>query len=287
MGNGQLKKSTKTFSIEFRHPYLLRSQSIGMPVKRMIPIKNAKEIEIMREGGRRLAQVLEKVLKAVKPGISLKELDQLAGSLIEKKGGKPSFKMVKGYNWPTCINVNQGVVHGVPTEYRLKDGNIVSVDTGMFYQGLHTDMARTLRVGAGDDIFLKTGQRALKEAIKAAKPGSRVGHISAAIEKVIRKAGFTPIQALTGHGVGKKLHEEPQIPCFLKDKVEDTPQLKPGMILAIEVIYAQGEPEVVIKDDGWTVETADGQLAGLFEDTIAVTAKGALNFTRLDKKPQV
>jgi len=252
----------------------------------MILIKTAKEIQFMKEGGERLAQVLAQVLKKVKPGVSLKELDQLAESLIEKKGGKPSFKMVKGYNWATCINVNQGVVHGIPGNYRLKDSDVVSLDLGIFYKGMHTDVAKTIRVKEQEsrkvkDEFLKAGEKALKAAIKAAKPGNRVGHISSAIEKEIKKAGLTPIEALTGHGVGKKLHEPPQIPCFLREEVKDTPILKPGMTLAIEVIYTQGKPEVAIKEDGWTVETADGQLAGLFEDTIVVTTKGPLNLTRL------
>lgn len=253
----------------------------------MIPIKTEKEIAIMKEGGRRLAQVLDQLLGVTKPGVKLEELDQLADSLIEKKGGRPSFKMVKNYHWATCINVNQGVVHGIPGNYRLKDGDIVSVDIGMFFRGWHTDMARSLRVRRQNDAFLKAGKKALKEAIKMAKPGNRVGHVSKAIQETIERNHYQPIQALTGHGVGEKLHEPPQIPCFLKGEIADTPQLKSGMTLAIEVIYTQGRPEVMIKDDGWTVETADGKFAGLFEDTIAVTAKGASNLTRLDKNLQV
>jgi len=248
----------------------------------MIPIKTAKEIGLMREGGRKLAGVLDQVLRAVKPGVSLKELDQLAESLVKKQGGKPSFKMVKGYHWATCININQGVVHGVPGNYRLRNGDFVSVDIGMFYKGLHTDMARTIPVQTKNDIFLKTGEKALKKAIKATKPGNRVGHISKAIEKEIKKAGFSPVKALTGHGVGKKLHEDPQIPCFLKGKIERTSQLKLGMTLAIEVIYTQGKPDVVLAPDGWTVKTADGKLAGLFEDTVVVTAKGGKVLTKLN-----
>jgi methionyl aminopeptidase len=217
--------------------------------------------------------------------VSLKKLDQLAESLIKKAGGKPSFKMVKSYHWTTCINVNQGVVHGVPGDYRLKAGDLVSVDIGIFYQGFHTDMARTIRLGSKNqrdkDDFLVPGRRALKKAIKAAKPGNRVGHISAVIEKEIRRGGLSPVRNLTGHGVGRELHEEPRIHCFLKGKIEETPKLKPGMVLAIEVIYVQGKPDLVLKDDSWTIETADGQLAGLFENTIAVTKKKPLILTRL------
>lgn len=253
----------------------------------MIPIKTDQEIEKMREGGKRLTQVLNQVLRAIKPGVSLEKLDKLAESLIEKKGGKPSFKMVKGYHWATCINVNQGVVHGVPDGYRLKEGDLVSVDMGMFYKGLHTDMARTLcvrrqkaKVKIQKDKFLETGKEALKKAIKAAKPGNRIGHISKAIQDVIQRKGYKPIEALTGHGVGKELHEEPQIPCFLKGKIEETPMLEPGMTLAIEAIYAQGSPEIVVAPNGWTIETQDGKMSGLFEETVAVTRDGPLILTR-------
>jgi len=239
---------------------------------------------MMKTGGQKLARVLAEVLKTAKPGVSLKELDQLAEALLEKTGGRPSFKMVAGYHWATCLNVNQGVVHGIPTDYRLKRGDLLSVDVGLFYQGFHTDMARTISVPGGErerekKEFLQAGEKALLAAIEAAQPGKRVGHLSAVIETEIKKAGFRPVEVLTGHGVGKELHEEPQIPCFLRERVEKTPLLKPGMTLAVEVIYTQGKPAVVLGDDGWTVETADGRLAGLFEKTIAVTEKGALVLT--------
>jgi len=260
----------------------------------MIPLKSAKEIKIMREGGRRLFWVFKQI--KIKPGMRLKEIDRLAEELIEKQGGKPSFKMVEGYHWASCLNVDQGVVHGVPTNYRLKKGDILSIDIGMFYQGLHTDMARTLcvrsqksipkesreagKVKSQDEAFLEAGKKALAKAIKAAQPGNRVGHISQAIEKEIKKHSFQPIRALVGHGVGKKLHEPPAIPCYLKGKITETERLKPGVTLAIEIIYTQGKPKVVVDNDGWTVETADGQLAGLFEDTVAITQKGPLVLTQ-------
>ena len=242
----------------------------------MIPLKSDKEIEIMREGGKRLTWVFKQL--KIKPGMSLKEIDSLAERLIEKQGGKPSFKMVEGYHWATCLNVNQGVVHGVPSDYRLKKGDLLSIDLGLFYQGFHTDVAKTIRVGkeSQDKKFLETGKKALAKAIKAAQPGNRVGHISQAIEKEIKKNGFQPIRALVGHGVGKKLHEPPAIPCYLKGKITETEKLKPGMTFAIEVIYTQGKPKVVVNDDGWTVETADGELAALFEDTVAIAKKEPL-----------
>lgn len=289
----------------------------------MIPIRTSGQIEIMREGGKRLAEVFGQVLAKVKPGIKLSELDQLAETLIKKQKGKPSFKMVKGYHWATCININQGVVHGIPGDYRIKVNDIVGLDIGMLFGGLHTDMARTVLV-AGENQrkasqaknedgvfirgcaaphsaerrlrskfrpspcsrwiknFLQTGERVLGEAIKITRPGKRIGHISQMIETQIKKAGFSPVEQLTGHGVGKKLHEEPQIPCFLKTEIKETPLIKPGMSLAIEVIYTQGSPRLVLGKDNWTIETADGSLAGLFEDTVIATQKKPLTLTFSD-----
>lgn len=250
----------------------------------MIPIKTDKEIEIMREGGKRLAWVCKQVLREVKPGVKLAELDLFAEALIKKQDGLPSFKTVKNYRWATCINLNQGVVHGIPDETRIKVGDLASLDLGMLYQGFHTDMARTVRIKNSEfriknSEFLEVGKKALKAAIQKARPGNRVGDISAAIEREIRQAGFRPVKTLTGHGIGRQLHEQPPIPCFFKGKVNKTPRLRQGMTLAIEVIYVQGNPDLIIKNDNWTMETADGSLAGLMEDTIAVTAKGPLVIT--------
>lgn len=271
----------------------------------MITIKNTREIEVMKEGGARLAWVFGRVLKKIKPGVKLQKLDELAEALIKKQGGFPSFKIVKGYSWATCININSGVVHGIPNDYQIEEKDVVSLDMGMLYGGFHTDMARTLCVriqnsklaplakplathGKTQNLeFLEAGKSALNKAIEVAKPGNRVGHISAAIEKEIKKAGFSPIEALTGHGVGQNLHEEPQVPCFVREEIDQSPLLKPGMSLAIEVIYAQGRPDLVLKNDGWTVETADGSLAGLFEDTVVITKKNPIILTPLEVKLEV
>lgn len=247
----------------------------------MIPLKSTEEVEIMHQGGKKLAGVVKQVLAKIEPGMRLKEIDRLVDHLIDEEGGKPSFKTVEDYRWASCLNVNQGVVHGIPNDYSLKEDDLFSVDIGMFYQGLHTDMARTLWVRkARNEKFLEAGKKALKKATKAAKPGNRVGHLSQAIEVEIRKYGFCPVEALVGHGVGKKLHESPAIPCCLKGKIEKTETLRAGMTLAIEVIYTQKTPGIVVKEDEWTVETDDGQLAGLFEDTVAVTSKGPLVLTK-------
>ena len=253
----------------------------------MIPKKNHAQIRVMQEGGKRLSWILSQVLKEIKPQVALCQLDRLAETLIKKQGGRPSFKMVHGYYWATCININEGIVHGIPNEYLLKENDFVSIDIGMFYQGFHLDMAQTVKVQASKqkltkDNFLKIGEKALKKAIDMAKAGNRVGHISQAMEKEIKKAGFSPIEALTGHGVGEKLHEEPQIPCFLAEKLEKTPLLENGMTLAVEVIYAQGKPDVVLANDGWTIKTADGKLSGLFEETIVVRKDQPLVLTPLN-----
>lgn len=247
----------------------------------MIPIKTKAEIEKMREGGKILAKILREVKNDVKPGITTLELDRRAEELIRREGGKPSFKMVPKYRWSTCMCINEVVVHGVPGNFKLKEGDILGIDIGLFYKGFHTDMAETVIVGnhLNDSNHLKkfisVGREALNQAIAAAKAGNRVGHISKAIEKTITRAGFSPVKALVGHGVGKNLHEEPQIPCFLKRKIEETPALKTGITLAIEIIYNQGKPEVVYgNDDGWTIKTADGKLSGLFEHTVAILKDG-------------
>lgn len=259
-----------------------------------IPLKTPQEIKIMQAGGQRLAKVLKLVLQSVQPGESLIKLDKLAEDLIKKEGGQPSFKRVKNYHWATCLNINEGVVHGIPDNYQIKDGDILSVDVGIFYKGFHTDMAWTVEVRSrkyevestkcevGRQKFLKVGEKALEKAIEAVKPWNRVGHISLAIEKVIKNAGYNPIKSLTGHGVGRKLHEQPVIPCFLQGTIGETVKLSPGMVLAIEVIYSQGSPEMVLKEDGWGISTVDGKLAALFEKTIAITKKGVSILTPLN-----
>ena len=239
----------------------------------------------MKDNGQKLKQVMAEVLLKVKPGVSLQELEEVAARKIEELGGEPSFKRVPGYHWATCINLNEGVVHGIPDDTPIKKGDLVSVDAGFYSQDFHTDMARTIKVGSeegevGSDKFLEAGEEALEKAIKQVKPGNRVGHISSAIEQAIKKAGYNPVKKLTGHGVGRQLHQKPNIPCFLKGKIKETPLLKKGMALAIEVIYTQGKPDLFVTSDGWTIRTQDGKIAGLFEETVAVGADGPLVLTR-------
>jgi len=236
----------------------------------------------MKQGGQIAASVMEKILKSIKPGLSKSQLDTLAREEIINLGAQPSFMTVPGYHWATCITINEEVVHGVPNEDGIKEGDLVSLDLGILWKDFHTDLARTIGVG---DIslekkdFLETGRVALERAIGVCRVGAQVGDISQTIQGLIEGKRYQVVRVLTGHGIGRKLHEDPQIPGFRqKDK---GPILKEGMTLAIEVIYSMGKSEVCYKgNDGWTLRTRDGSLAGLFEDTVAITKDGPIVLTR-------
>lgn len=250
----------------------------------MINYKTEKEIEVMREGGRILAEVLWEVLQKVKPGVSEIELDKMAEKLILKKGGKPGFKMVPGYNHTLCISTNETIVHGIPGTYKFKEGDVVGIDCGVFYKGFHTDMSETVSLGSLKNseinLFLKTGKEALNKGIEKAILGNRIGDISKAIQEIIESSGYSVVRSLVGHGVGRELHEDPEVPGFLDKEISETPALKVGMTIAIEVIYNMEAPDVVYSQDGWTIKTADGGISGLFERTIAITDKGTEILTK-------
>jgi len=246
----------------------------------MIDYKTPEQIEIMRHGGKILSEVLWEVMKSIKPGVTEIEVEEMADRLITEKGGEAAFKRVKGYKYATCISTNNVVVHGIPASYKLKDGDVIGVDCGVFYKDYNTDMSHSVRVGGskGDEIdkFLEVGQKALDEAIKQAILGNRIGNISKTIQDIVEKEnGYSIVRSLIGHGVGKKLHEDPEVPGFLHGKIEKTPVLKLGMTIAIEIIYNMGGPEVAFYNkDGWTIGTSDGSLSGLYERTIAITENG-------------
>ena len=236
-------------------------------------------------GGKKLGRIKNELGELIAEGVSAKEIEDLAVSLIKKTGGKASFKMVPGYRWATCVNVNQGVVHGTPKQgIVFKKGDIVSVDVGLFYKGFHTDTSFT--VGVDGDLktkrFLESGREALRQAISKARPGNTVFDISKIIQDTLEAKALSPIRALVGHGVGKGLHEPPPIPCFVNGKKEESPKIPEGAVLAIEVMYSEGKPDIVVGDDGWTIETKDGKIAGLFEETVAVTGNGPLVLTKTD-----
>lgn len=233
-----------------------------------------KKIIAMRQGGKLLADIRSKALKSAKPGINLQSIDEQAEEDVLKISGKPSFKQVPGYHHTTCINVNEGIVHGIPNSRVIKNGDLVSIDIGLYFKGYHTDAANTVIVGKSNrekKNFLLAGKRALKLAIKQAKPKNRVVDISRAIQQTVEQAGYSCSRTLTGHGVGRKLHEEPPIPCIVNSFSKQSPRLKPGQTIAIEVIYTQGSPQMKLLDDGWTLVTSDGKLAAVFEETVLVT----------------
>lgn len=249
-----------------------------------IGLKSPAEIEIMAEGGQKLSLILAEVLNKIKPGLSTLQIDSWIDEGIEKAGGKPSFKMVKDYRYASCVGLNAEVVHSIPKiDKKVRVGDLLKIDLGMLYKGFHTDLSWTIEVGTKKESnFLKTGEEALRQAVEIAKKGNRVGHISQKIQEIIQNGGYQPVRVLTGHGIGRSLHEEPMIPGVFKGKLERTPLLEKGMTLAVEVIYAQKSPDVVLESDGWTISTKDGKISALFEETIAITENGPLILTPTD-----
>lgn len=233
-------------------------------------VRRSFELKLMRESGKIAASALQKALSKVKIGVSELEIDEIAEEEIQRRGGELSYKSVPGYKFATCITVNEEVVHGIPTKRKFEIGDLVSIDLAVKYRGWHTDCAWSILLGKdpGKEKFLKTGEEALWLGVQQAIDGNRVGDISNAIQSRIEGEGYSVVRSLVGHGIGKSLHEEPEIPCFGEKGMGVI--LKSGMTLAIEVIYAQGGHEVVLKEDGWTYFTADKSLGGLFEMTIVV-----------------
>jgi methionyl aminopeptidase len=247
----------------------------------MIPIKNADEIKSMREGGKILAHVLNTLKSSIKEGISLIELDDIAKKEVTKLGAQPAFLGYSGFPAAICISVNNAVVHGVPNNYIIKSGDIVSLDFGVKYRGMYTDAARTHLVGSDEPAkanFINTTKISLEKGIQVVKEGARIGDISSAIQEFLESAGYGVVRDLIGHGVGKMLHEDPNIPNF---GVSGTgPMLKRGMVLAIEPMSTMGGYSVKTAEDGWSILTIDGSLSAHFEDTVLVTKDGSEILTR-------
>ena len=232
--------------------------------------RNTYELDLMRKSGLIAAAALKKTIESIKVGITEVEIDKIAEKEIYKLGGDLSYKTVPGYKYATCITVNEQVVHGLPTNRKFENGDIVSVDLAVIYKGWHTDCAWSILLGE-DSVktnFLKIGEVALKDGIVQAVDGKRVGDISEAIQSRVEGAGFSVVRSLVGHGVGRKLHEDPEVPGF--GKKNTGPFLKSGQTLAIEVIYTMGKHEVVLENDGWTFSTADKSMGGLFEMTVLI-----------------
>lgn len=231
-------------------------------------ISNKYELKLMRESGRIAATALKKALQAIKVGVSGLEIDKIAEEEIYRLGGDLSYKTVPGYKFATCITINEQVVHGIPTGDKLIKGDLVSIDLAVEYRGWHTDCAWSMIVGGKKEEFLEKGKEALWDGVAQAVLGNRVGDISATIQSKVEGAGYSVVRSLVGHGVGKSLHEKPEIPGY--GNAGTGAILKEGMTLAIEVIYAKGSYEVVLDSDGWTYSTADKSWGGLFEMTVVV-----------------
>ncbi len=249
----------------------------------MIKIKSEAEMGIMAEGGAKLGRIKNALAVAVKAGVRASEIEELAMKLIKEEGAEASFDKVSGYYWATCINVNEGLVHGIPTkDVIFRKGDLVSIDIGVLYKGFHTDTSISVGIDLSPENqkFLNVGRETLQKALKVVRPGNHIFDISKVIEDEIKMAGYSTVKALTGHGVGRDLHEDPQIPCFVPGRIQDSPEIKTGMVLAVEVMYAAGGDKVEILEDGWTIAMRDGKISGLFEDSIAVTEKGPRVITR-------
>lgn len=266
----------------------------------MIHLKNSQEIETMREGGEILTGVLNLLFHSLHTGMKLSALDRMAEEEIIKRGGEPSFKKVKGYKWTICACVNDVVVHGIPGDYEVHAGDVVGLDCGVYYKGFHTDSAWTVKVSRhleGDrmgsfqveesakiDRFLEVGKKTLKQALKQVKAGNYIYDISRSIQENVEGAGYSVVRSLVGHGVGRKLHEDPEIPGVVTNPRLRTPRIEEGMTLAVEVIYNAGKADVKLSEsDGWTIRTKDGKISGLFEATVAVTNHGCVLLSQVQE----
>jgi len=241
----------------------------------MVILKLPEEIEKARASNQIVAEVLSKLRDKVKPGVTTRELDKLAEEIAEKRGARPAFKGYRGYPYSLCTSVNEEVVHGMPSSRVLKEGDIVGLDFGVLYKGFFGDSAITLPVGKIDAAalqLLKVTEQSLYEGIAQAKEGNRLGDISGSVQQTVEAPGFSVVRDFVGHGIGRNLHEEPQIPNYGKKGRGLT--LKSGMILAIEPMVNQGDYRVKILQDGWTVVTEDGRLSAHFEHSVAITDNG-------------
>lgn len=242
----------------------------------MITIKSDREIEIMKKANQIVAETFLYLEEKIKPGISTSAINELADNFMRNKGAKPSFLGYRGFPASVCISINDEVVHGIPDNKRvLQNGEIVSLDIGTIFEGFNGDSARTFAVGKISPEaarLIKVTEESLKIAIEKAEPGNRLSDISHAVQSFVEKNGFSVVRDYVGHGIGRKMHEDPQIPNF--GPPGRGPLLKPGMTLAIEPMVNIGRYEVKTLADGWTVVTSDGSFSAHFEDSIVITEKG-------------
>jgi methionyl aminopeptidase len=250
----------------------------------MITVKSARELALMREAGRIVAEVLGRIKETVVPGVTTADLEAVADEIIVGKyGAIPSFKGYRGFPGMVCASVNEEIVHGIPGQRTLRQGDIVSVDVGVIYKGYHGDSAITVAVGeigTGSQRLMDVTAESLRIGIEAAQPGSWTTDISKAIQRYVESQGFSVVREYTGHGIGRKMHEEPQIPNYYDPRMGRA-RLRPGMTFALEPMVNAGGWRTRVLDDDWTVVTADGKRSAHFEHTVAVTKNGAKILTRL------
>jgi methionyl aminopeptidase len=254
----------------------------------MIVLKNERDIEVMRAAGSVAAEVLNLVGSWIRPGVTTREIDTYAANLIKERGAKSAFLGYRKYPGHVCISVNDQVVHGLPNDRRVNFGDIISLDVGVIYRGYIGDTAKTVAVGGCDLLAQKlmdVTERALYEGIGQALAGNRVVDISRAIQKYVETNGFSVVREFVGHGVGRSMHEEPQVPNFVDGK--SSPKLRPGMTIAIEPMVNAGKPAVEILNDGWTVVTRDGMPSAHFEHTVLITENEPEILTCPEKRPSV
>ena len=241
----------------------------------MIYLKTKEETELLRENNQLVSLTLAEVGKHVRPGVTTRELDRIAEAFIRSHGAVPGFLGYNGFPATLCISVNEGVVHGIPSEYVLKDGDIISVDCGTILKGFYGDSAYTFAVGevsAEVQKLLDVTKEALQNGVAQARAGNRVGDISAAVQSTAESNGFTVVRELVGHGLGRAMHEEPEVPNY--GQKGRGPLLKEGMVICVEPMINMGTRHVVFEKDGWTVRTRDRKPSAHFEWAVAVTADG-------------
>lgn len=246
---------------------------------------DAEKIEAMTEGGKILAGIMKELQKQVRLGITTRELDRLAESLVLNSGAKCSFKGYGDYPACLCTSINDVIVHGVPSEYVLKEGDIISLDLGIFYKGYHTDMAISLPVGKVSpeaNRLIHVTKKSLKRAIKKVRPGNTFGDLGNSIQRYVEDQGFNVIRSLCGHAIGKNLHEDPQILNY--GKRHTGPEIKEGDTFCIEPMVVMGDWKIIRSEDGFGYKTKDGSLAAHFEHTVLATSNGCKVLTPLEEK---
>jgi methionyl aminopeptidase len=254
-------------------------------MRERIVLKAPWELEILRRSNRLVAETLQELARRTQPGVTTLELDRVAETYLRERGAQPAFKGYRDYPFTLCASINEGIVHGFPSVRPLREGDILSLDMGAVVDGYYGDAAVTLPVGrisAEAERLLAVTRECLDRAILAAQPGGRLADISEAIQRHAEAHGFSVVRVFVGHGIGKALHEAPQIPNFVDGGQGRGPVLKPGMVLAIEPMINAGGPDVRVLDDKWTAVTADGALSAHFEHTVAITEHGPEILTQVN-----